>query len=745
MAEQTFREAVEEKIKKSSSLIEALESVGAMYGIPAENIVVDDRLNGIRVQGDMVLAPDRPNPSVNTKSIVCAIGAVLDNISQRIDDKLNAFQADQIKKNEKLASQKTPNPSKGEVVGRFYDDNGGEIIAYSSGLVDMDNTPEASKKVAELRASKQIPDIVSEPDKDVSGSSSYFTNEDDIMNNVPLTDTMKADLSRAETNVAKQIHESAQMLDLFNEFDESRTMGYDLLQSQGFDFVKPTNAIIQEAETLTDAMSSGSSSSNSSDSVLTAANIQHMRFDNTKIIDAIKMLNAAFDKIYGDNENIKSINPQMLMHTREWKEAIHDLEYQFNCILEVNHVASSESNAETYQYYGTRFPRIKISRSKGFQLNHMEINIDIKGKFLDELIQKKDKTLFGQSLISVFLHEIFHNIIYAIECYNSSFIATMSSTMMLATSTSSVKSRRTIFTNYVNAIQTFDGKKLSRAGKRKMVKDLLYISSVQYNSEMLKKVQEDIDSGKIEKNTDVEAYIKKLEKACNADQRMMEKNSKKAKSLVRRVIHGITSTLTFISTICMFTVNALFAVPFLVFGAMSLMSGHGMTLEEYNKCLKRYLNHPNKTEFYCDLFAGIYNLPNTFLLGPPGKNGVRANDIDKEQLKKLSELEKEISQRFFSTYPTDEERCYASLQIAKKALDSGIELDPSIKEYLEWIVKNYSNLDEIGIQENHNQHVFNPEEAENLDEHIQRIIDEGNVKVVEQYTPRISRLSRFSS
>ena len=159
------KEAVETAIKESSTLIEALESVAAMYQIPAENIIVDDRVNSIRVTGDTIIAPDRKNPSANTKAIVCAIGAVLDNISQRIDEKLSTYQNTQIVQNKQIASQKTPDPSKGEVIGRYYASDGSEIIAYSSGLVDMDNTPAANAKVNELRATKQIPDFASDQKK----------------------------------------------------------------------------------------------------------------------------------------------------------------------------------------------------------------------------------------------------------------------------------------------------------------------------------------------------------------------------------------------------------------------------------------------------------------------------------------------------------------------------------------------------------------------------------------------------
>ena len=64
------KEAVEAAINKSKTLVEALESVAAMYQIPSENIIVDDRVNSIRVTGDSIITPDRNNPSANTKAIV---------------------------------------------------------------------------------------------------------------------------------------------------------------------------------------------------------------------------------------------------------------------------------------------------------------------------------------------------------------------------------------------------------------------------------------------------------------------------------------------------------------------------------------------------------------------------------------------------------------------------------------------------------------------------------------------------
>ena len=328
MAVKNYKEAVEAKIKQAPSLVAALESVAAMYGIPSENIVVDDRASDIRVQGDMIYTPDRPNPSVNTKAIVCAIGAVLDNISQRIDEKLTNYQMKNIENGVRIATQRTADPSKGDVVGRFFDANGGEIIAYSSGLVDMDQTPEALAKVNELRASKQIPDIQTD-DHPVEKKSGYFTDDDDIMNGVPMKDESIIDVDAVKNDIPAQIHEFARFVDLYDRLHGSTHMGYDLLSRQGFDYVKPIG-VVQEAAagSLTDAMNgkpdAPKAESKPESSVKTidpkTADIQHMKFDNTKILEAIDWFNKAYKESSGknykdddddndDNETMEVVDP----------------------------------------------------------------------------------------------------------------------------------------------------------------------------------------------------------------------------------------------------------------------------------------------------------------------------------------------------------------------------------------------------------------------------------------------------
>jgi hypothetical protein len=87
------------KINDSDNLVTALESVAAMYCIPSSYIVEDPITDRIAVTKGHIVVPSNSTakPSENGKAIIQSIGAVLDYISQRADDKLNQFQADNIR------------------------------------------------------------------------------------------------------------------------------------------------------------------------------------------------------------------------------------------------------------------------------------------------------------------------------------------------------------------------------------------------------------------------------------------------------------------------------------------------------------------------------------------------------------------------------------------------------------------------------------------------------------------------
>jgi hypothetical protein len=699
------KEAVETAIRESSTLIEALESVAAMYQIPAENIIVDDRVNSIRVTGDTIIAPDRKNPSANTKAIVCAIGAVLDNISQRIDEKLSTYQNTQIAQNKQIASQKTPDPSKGEVIGRFYASDGSEIIAYSSGLVDMDNTPAANAKVSELRATKQIPDFTSDQKKP---QSSYFTKEDDIMNGVKTNDDIKMDIDKQVHDISSRINESAYFIDLMDKFYGTTTLGYDLLQSQGFDYVDKTHAMIQEGDTP-----KGPSS----------ADLKHMRFDNKKIMQAIELINAAKLELAIENPQ-----PKDIYRHPKFKQAIRCLDEQFDCKIIIRAFDLKDDKGHTVTDGSTvsmnDLPqKITISKSKGFQLHGTPIEIDLAGEVFQWNPASKNN-MFGQSVVSLMLHEIWHNISHSLERENGEFIFTISSAVMLASSTDNVKNRRVIISKCVESISSMSDRKINRFTKRRLVRQMLAVVSMKHSEAEVKKLGEvAAETGNLE---DLDKYMDAMEKFINAND--PTKNKKKKPGIGKKIVG---SAIFIVGAIMIFTkVLAPLGVLLAFTGGNIGVFGMAESMfdQEQKDQMVEWLQKVDKDEYYADLFASMYKLPPVFGLGPNAK--FTANSINKERLDRLIKLDRELGRVIMDPHPSDEERAYAAVTVAKKMLSSGEKLDPAIKKYNEWIVANYSSIKDSEIKDVSSE-IFDAKECEDLDTHLQNIVDGNNITVTE--------------
>lgn len=705
------KEQVETAINESTSLVEALESVGALYGIPSENIIVDDRVNSIQVRGDQILAPDRPNPSANTQAIVCAIGAVLDHISQRIDQKLDGYQANQISTNALKAKQRTPNPAKGEVIERVFDANGDEIIIYSSGLVDMEATPAANAKVAELRAAGKIPEY--KPSAPTTGSSYFTDEENDIMSNAkPPVENMQVSLNKAEHDIASAIHESAMHVDLYDELHGSTTMGCDLLRGIGFDFVEPIQSVVQEAA--------------KQPKIADPKGLKYMKFDNKNIIKAVNSINAAYKEI-----GMKTPSLRELCRNDNFKDAIRFLEKQFDCHLAIDFFdVKDEDGKKVTTGYTSIYDRsinqhITISKAKGFQMHGEAVKIILAGEIFQMSPAGRESDTFGQAVVSVILHEIFHNIAGCIRKDNDAFISTVTSSMMLATATDNLRNRRVILSNAVNAAAAITGQKVGRIEKRKLVKQLMSVAASKYDAEAVNEIKRSIQSADASELANLDRYIAKLEGLHSELHAKYEKGKKKP-SAVRVTIGTI---MVVIGIIMMVSIILLPVGLLLMFGGDKLAN---ITESEYAKNVEKWLSITNKEEYYCDMFAGMYGLPVAFQIGSMSSK-LTANMVDHDRLQKLSALERDLGKLVFDPHPSGQERSLAGMKIAKNLLNSGEKLDPAVKKYCEWIVDNYSSLEETDLNEIYQSNIFDPKEAEDLDQHLQNLVKNNSITVTESW------------
>ena len=712
----SFNETAKSKIKKivseSPDMITALECVGAMYGIAPTHIMAQPGLTSLKVVDDKIMSP--PDVRPNTKAIVCSIGGVLDHISQRINDKLDERHDIETKLGrEEHHIATNANPAKGKVIGRYLDSNGDEILVYDSGLMDMANTKEAHLKADELKNAMKVP--MYNPEAMTRKKNGYFNEEDDIelKTDANIDEKTMNSNEPTPTDVSSDIQESAFHIDLMSHYHDTDFLGYELLQEQGFDFVRPT-----ESFTLEEEVEDQKAKVNPED-------VKHMKFDNTYITKAIQCFNKARDeqKEAGKGE----MNLTKFVSSPHYKEGINCLEKQFDCKLAIHFKDSTENTNAlfTYTFDHHHVDKIYVSKSKGFQLNGLPITIVCVNNAIDEEMQKNtDKDLFGQFMCASLCHEIFHNIVNAIRCRTNMFIYTSTSAMTMALSTENAEERRKIFEMFSDTVSV-DGKDLNRMEKKKLVKKLCYISALANNKQELDKVESALESKSLsEADRQVEALIIQYEKALKEYEKKIPDSVKKGNKYLKnpkgsRMLNRLASAL------CCTGVGSVIGLPMIKLLPNKADAALAQAYADY-------LNRANKEEYYCDMFAGMYNLPLSFTYGY-NKREFTANDISEDKLKYLSELEKELRQFTLSSYPTFGERNYAAYQIAKKILSGKEKISPEQKKYCEWIVKNYSNIEKTNIKDDYNKTTFDPGESGDLDKHVQNLILNNGILVTESY------------
>ncbi len=749
-------------IDESETLIDALEACAAMYNIPEENIVCDDTLTDIKVQGDTIIAPS-VSPQGKGAAIMKSIAAVLDYISQRIDQKVTDFQISSIEKG-KITDhiRNDANPAKGRVVNRLVDPDGGEIIVYDSGLVDMPNTFTAVNFVNKLRADGTIPHVTA-PAQPSNTGVSYFTDEDDINpaggqggsdyqdavqapnNETPGTTADYNAASQDEgqavqaanesdgvanyettnntggtdedgleemVNIPERLSESAVFIDMIAKRGDTRHLGYDIMMEQGFNFVKPIDFITESAK--------GKSKE------IKPEDIKYSKFDNSHIMKAIKLMN----EVRKEQADVvgKHFNLEKMVNNPKWSQAVKELEHQFDCHLNVRFYETKEMPS-----YGSGFTqtsdmevknRCTISKSKGFQLNGMPISIYFVNSFLTEL-GPSDPNLFGQFVISVMLHEIFHNIYGSLLRYSTEFSSMLTTTMITASLAKSAKVRRKLLSNFVNAASDMGLISLNPVQKKLYVKKLLLTCSLDMNLKNMKDAKSLIEDGDSEQ---LDRYIKAIEQRIKTDKAAIYGHGIEVGTmcmLALNILLGMTGLAYGVSYLVILAVTGSISTITSAAGAIAVRSQMQKEIRDRETGAKK-----DYEEHWCDMFATMYSLPEGFIANPAKMVAAKMTD---NQIKRLHAIEMDFVNIYGDPHPPTTERLAASVKASKKLLDSGAKIDPAVKSYLEWIIANHSRiLDVEDIDTKYSKATFDPKTAEDLDSHIQNLISKGNIQLTEQ-------------
>ena len=723
-----IQESVDNVIKNSKNLICALEGIGAMYCIPAGHIMRNDDINTIKISGDNIIAPGNVNAINNKQAVVRAISALLDKKSMGIDDKLDAHHKHHCHELFKQEPQFTPDPGKGTVVGRYLDDEDNEILVYNTGMVDCKSCPTTMKKIDELRKQGLIPDynIALVQGSDVENPvANYFADMDDITAGVDMQTSTTSNTTTGEdsvsgmdtTDISSDIEECDTLVEAYSLFGDTRHLGYDIMKLQGFDFVKPTTDVITEADDDTKKSTK-----------LSPKEIKHMKFDNKHIIAAVNKIND-WVKENHEGKELDEIPFQRLYQSSNFKEAVDELSEQFDADIVV-HYSDAPGAFNVYttmtEFRAQRLKEVTVSKSKGFQFSGNKIEIYIEGKntIRDFSMDKPD--LIGQAVISVLLHEIFHNAMWVWKVADAEFSATMTLSLQLALAEKNAKKRRKIVTNFVNYLDSFYGVKMNAITRKALIKRLTVATGIKNESafaKIKKKIKEvtNNDSDKSKADKDVEELVDLYEKHIKSTQKRYSKGGTVARTLIWLSV-----------SLAAFGLGMAFP-PLIMIGARALGYAIFAPIETlvYNAVKKNYESTTNLEEEWCDMFAAMYKLPVTFKVMTQ-KGNYTPDKVSQEIMERYNRAAIDIGKIIFDVHPSDAERNRLSVKICKDLLADKKHLDPECVKYLEWLQKAYGQLGEQSEIDNiYNKSVFDPTEADNLDEHIQHLCDISGATVTE--------------
>ena len=662
---QELKLQVEEKIKKSPNIVAALETAIQDYQIPAQ-VMCNDKIKTIKVNEDMVIAPSNIAAASNKDAIIRALAALLDNISGRIDSRLDAIQNQNI-----------------ELTQQFISDD--------SDLTDTE------------------PDPVFNADAN-QGSSSSIPKEEDTPS------TMFGVEAPGDMPTDDNIGESSQMIDLYETFNESSNMGYELFSLLGYN-VKPTNVDMYSESVASTCVD--------------PTKLKYMRFDNSGIVNAIKFINKAREA-QSDIKEDRLLDAQKLRFDPNWNRAIEELERQFDCRIDMTVVDDEDIVGYTScNRVDPVHEKVTISKKYGFKLNGFRMKIVVSNGMFRFAVSK-DPKMFGQHVVSILLHEIFHNICTMLMWDNAAWVTAYTATINAAIAADSAKMKRTILTRYINTLEKQSGNKISKIKKKAMITRLMFITSYKPLKNAVKMVKNLKKSVKTKDTSVADAYAKDY---INKAERAIQDVEDGFKTKPGNVVAAI---LTSVATAIGFAFKATIPIAFLIGIPASLIAIGSAVMPGIEKAAhEAFMNSKDLEEQFADAFAAMYKLPVTFffVVGPHDDYKFTFNEFDPKLLDDLTRVMQKLSNLTMDPHPTDFQRTSQAIKACEAILKTNINTSSEQAKYLKWLVDNFSNIKQTSVDDAGNDPTFDPKMTADLDAHLDNLIQHGrkNINIVESF------------
>lgn len=477
------------------------------------------------------------------------------------------------------------------------------------------------------------------------------------------------------------------------------------------------------------------------------------KFDNKYIIKAIKHFNKAINSVKEPEENkkirklyekgsldelrslvrdksIKEIRDKyfddLLKEFRNksgsFEKGFQSLKEQFKCSFKIFLTNDPKFDTGTLPTQETVFDyrKLTVSSKKGFQLGGIPIQINVNIRQILGFVPS-DNSLFGQSFTGIILHEIFHNIFIMMNTNQLSLESEMKEIAKGIKNTDTKADIMTKFNSLMNSIGSKLGIKNSDLkDKKRLANRLFVLSKISDNPAALKKFEDDIkhDSDKTVNEDEIDDYIKTFEK--------IERSLKIGR--IGKIV-GVLCTIILTATGIVIGSAIATAAGGILLGIMTLK----MIRNKYKSNLLERIFH-NKSqlqEYYCDLFASMYQLP---IYLQSYQRELMFNKINKQKVSRIRDIENSISKLQKDPHPTTFDRAVVSYNNAKKLLNSGKKLKPQIRKYLEYIVKSHEGINDIeNNQTEYTKKHLDPEAAADLNKMLNDLVNETGTTVTESY------------
>ena len=684
---------VEAAIDKSPNVVAALEAVADIYKIPPSHILADNSLRKIKVQEDFIIAPENTNVQGNKENIIRAIATLLDNIGCRIDKQLDDYQNSCIAQNKEIERQ-------------------------------------------------QMLSAQERPSFDDTTSKVYFNDQDDITADVkpqPFGDDSSEPQDVPEPKAFGDEDEDSSVMEYLYDLYGTPYIGSTMFSEMGYNVDKYTSS-----EFIQEAKANGSSTINPED-------IKYMRFDNSGIVKAIKCFNE-MRKNQPDVKEDNLLDYKKIINDPKFKEGIDALSEQFDCNLRI----TLENTTDMIGYTMTDrtvdpHHKVTISKKSGFKLNGYRIYVTL-SMGLFQFASPKDEDKFGQMLVSVLLHEIFHNITTLLMWDNAAWIGSYMATITRAIQTKTPKVKKVLIQKYIENMENVSGRKMNKIKKLALQKQLFALCSakqIQKAFDSAKGLKKKVESstvagGQESKSADAaaEALIDNLNKIIPD---LKDQYRTKPGKVVGAIISWCLTCVIGLAGGAAYVTGSIALGPVIFFSIIGLLHSSFKTLDAafpsmLRKMAEQFKSGKDLEEQFADAFAAMYKLPVVFHFAPSEDftQKYKYNELSTKNLDKLVSLFKEYGTLIMDEHPTDFQRASQAIKAAKQILDEGGKyIDSTQKKYLEWLVNGFDSIEDTSVDDvvQGESPVFDPEATADLNKHLENLIQHGrkNINITESF------------